>query len=121
MTSDARSTPGCCADRSTGAVVQGVGGALFEQLVYDDAGQPLTRSLDDYLLPTAGDAPEVDVLILEHPTPSNPLGIKGGGEGGVAGVPAAVANAVADALGTQRVTDLPLSPARVRALARGDG
>lgn len=99
-----------------GGAAQGIGGALYEHLAYDQHGQPLSTTLDDYLLPTAADLPEIEVIILEHPTPTNPLGIKGGGESGVAGTFAAVANAVADALGTQTINHLPLTPGRLSGL-----
>jgi carbon-monoxide dehydrogenase large subunit/6-hydroxypseudooxynicotine dehydrogenase subunit gamma len=73
----------------------------------------------DYLLPTAAEAPHVDVLITEDaPTPRNPLGAKGAGEGGTAAAGAVLANAVSDALGVE-VRRLPLSPDRVAALAAG--
>ena len=102
-----------------GGVAQGVGGALLEELSYDDDGQLVSASFMDYLLPTASEAPHVDVLITEDaPTPRNPLGAKGAGEGGAAAAGAAVANAVADALGVE-VDRLPLSPERVAALAGG--
>lgn len=97
----------------TGAVVQGIGSTLFEELAYDSEGQLLTQSLDEYLLPSLYEAPIVETVILEYPVKSNPLGIKGGGEGGVAGVPAAVANAVADALGINTLSQLPLNPSNV--------
>ena len=104
-----------------GGVAQGVGGALFEELAYDDSGQLVSASFMDYLIPTAVEAPRVDVLITEDaPTPRNPLGAKGAGEGGAAAAGAALANAVADALAVE-VTRLPLSPERVVALARGAG
>jgi carbon-monoxide dehydrogenase large subunit len=102
-----------------GGVAQGVGGALLEELVYDDRGQLVSASFLDYLLPTAAEVPAVDVLITEDsPTPRNPLGAKGAGEGGTAAAGAALANAVADALGVD-VERLPLSPERVAALAGG--
>jgi carbon-monoxide dehydrogenase large subunit len=100
-----------------GGVAQGVGGALLEELAYDESGQLASASFMDYLLPTAVEVPPVDVLVTEDaPTPRNPLGAKGAGEGGAAAAGAAVANAVADALGVE-VTRLPLSPDRVVALA----
>ena len=105
-----------------GALAQGIGGALFEELVYDDEGQLLTSSFMDYLLPTAMEMPKATaVKILEEtPTPLNPLGVKGAGEGGSSGCGGAIANAVADALaplGVQ-ITSLPLSPDRLLALIR---
>ncbi len=102
-----------------GAAVQGIAGALHEELPYDDHGQPLAISFADYRLPTAAEAPRVQVVIVEHPVPGTPLGVKGAGEGGIVGAPAAVANAVADALppGSDAVLTLPLTPQRVSALA----
>ncbi|WP_028922211.1 xanthine dehydrogenase family protein molybdopterin-binding subunit [Pseudonocardia acaciae] len=101
-----------------GAAAQGIGGALLEELTYDENGQPTATSFSDYLLPTVGELPDIEVIVVEHPTPGNPLGLKGGGESGMVGTPAAVANAVADALGERgdRVRELPLTPRRVRAL-----
>lgn len=100
-----------------GGLAQGVGGALLEELVYDAEGQPLATSFMDYLLPTATEMPEVTItkILEETPTPLNPLGIKGAGEGGSSGAGAAIANAVADALAPLgvSVTALPLSPERV--------
>ena len=105
-----------------GALAQGIGGALYEELVYDEAGQPLTTSLMDYLLPTAMEMPaSTSTRILEEtPTPLNPLGVKGAGEGGSSGCGGAIANAVADALAPLGVTitALPLSPDRLSALIR---
>lgn len=71
-------------------------------------------------MPTVGELPEIEVVLVEHPPPNNPLGAKGGGESGMAGTPAAIANAVADALGIRgrRLARLPLTPDRVRALLR---
>ncbi len=100
-----------------GGVAQGIGGALLEELAYDDSGQPVAASFMDYLLPTAAEVPRVEVLVTEDaPTFRNPLGAKGAGEGGTAAVGAAIANAVSDALGVE-VTRLPLSPSHVVALA----
>jgi carbon-monoxide dehydrogenase large subunit len=95
-----------------GAAAQGIGGALLEQLAYDEDGQPLFSSFLDYLVPSAEDLPKIDVIVIEHPTETNPLGLKGGGEGGMAGTLAAVANAVEDALGPDgpRIRSLPLTP-----------
>ncbi|HYA06038.1 MAG TPA: molybdopterin cofactor-binding domain-containing protein, partial [Xanthobacteraceae bacterium] len=99
-----------------GAVVQGLGGALLEEFHYDDNGQFLTGSLADYLLPTAGDFPNIRAVALEDkPSPLNPLGAKGAGEGGIIPVGGVVANAVAAALSSFGVVlrDLPLTPPRV--------
>jgi CO/xanthine dehydrogenase Mo-binding subunit len=105
-----------------GALAQGIGGALLEELVYDDQGQLLTTTLMDYLLPTVMEMPaSTTVRILEEtPTPLNPLGVKGAGEGGSSGCGGALANAVADALAPLGVsiTALPLSPDRLAALIR---
>ena len=105
-----------------GGLAQGIGGAILEELAYADDGQPLSVTFMDYLLPTFLEMPaNVTVKILEEtPTPLNPLGVKGAGEGGTAAAGAAIANAVADALrplGVE-ITDLPLSPDRVFLLVR---
>jgi carbon-monoxide dehydrogenase large subunit len=101
-----------------GGLAQGVGGALLEELAYDEAGQLASGSFMDYLLPTAREVPHVEVLITEDaPTPLTPLGAKGAGEGGTAAAGAAIANAVSDALGVE-ANVLPLSPSRVLKLAR---
>jgi aerobic carbon-monoxide dehydrogenase large subunit len=99
-----------------GAVVQGLGGAFLEHLAYDENGQLLTGSLADYLIPTASDFPKIRGYVMEsHPSPINPLGAKGAGEGGIISVGGVIANAVADALASLGVEprDLPLSPSRV--------
>ena len=99
-----------------GAVVQGLGGAFLEHLVYDDNGQLLTGSLADYLVPTASDFPKIRGFVMEsHPSPINPLGAKGAGEGGIISVGGVMSNAIADALSSFGVEprDLPLSPSRV--------
>ncbi len=103
-----------------GGVAQGIGGALFEEFSYDDAGQPQAISFIEYRLPTAAEVPPVDLLVCQdHPAPGNPLGVMGAGEGGVSAVGAAVANAVRDALGLAGgVGQLPLTPARVRELCQ---
>ena len=78
---------------------QGLGGACLEHLQYDEQGQFLTGSLADYLVPTASDFPRVRCVITEaYPSPNNPLGAKGAGEGGIIGAGGALANAVANAL-----------------------
>jgi len=108
-----------------GGVAQGIGGALFEEFGYDEAGQPQAISFIEYRMPTAAEVPPIDLLICQDaPSPGNPLGVMGAGEGGVSAAGAAVANAVRDALGLAGgVGQLPLLPARVRELweARHDG
>ena len=105
-----------------GAAAQGIAGALFEELPYDDDGNPLAVSLADYAMPTLAELPPIDTVAIESVVHDNPLGLKGAGEGGICSAPAAVANAVADALGTAglAVDRLPLTPARVRTLLRED-
>jgi carbon-monoxide dehydrogenase large subunit len=100
-----------------GGTVQGIGGALYEHLVYDDDGNPLTTTFLDYLLPTASEVPVIEHGHLETPGPG-PGGYKGVGEGGAIGAPPAVVNAVADALAPfgVTITDQPLSPSRIVAL-----
>jgi CO/xanthine dehydrogenase Mo-binding subunit len=100
-----------------GGIVLGLGHALGEALVYDEGGQLITGSLMDYPLPAAADCPAIDLVVLEHaPARSNPLGVKGVGETGTSGAGAAIANAVAHALGPgARIAVLPLTPTRVRA------
>jgi len=97
-----------------GGVVQGIGGVLYEHLVYDEDGNPLTTTFLDYLLPTATEVPTIEYGHIETRSPT-PGGHKGMGEGGAIGAPPCVFNAVADALAVRgrRVTDQPLSPARV--------
>jgi carbon-monoxide dehydrogenase large subunit len=102
-----------------GAIVQGLGGALMEHLVYDAEGQLLTGTLADYLMPTASDFPSILAIALEDkPAPHNPLGAKGAGEGGIIPVGGIIANAVAAALKPFGVDprELPLSPPKVWAM-----
>jgi carbon-monoxide dehydrogenase large subunit len=106
--------------QAIGSIVQGLGGAFLEHLVYDDQGQLLTGSFADYLLPTATDFPRIRSITLElKPCPNNPLGAKGAGEGGLIPVGGIMANAIADALRHLDVQplDLPLTPARIWSLA----
>jgi len=95
-----------------GGVAQGIGGALLEELVYDEEGQLLTGSFMDYLLPRSSALPAIEVLHLETPSERNPLGIKGVGEAGTIGPPAVVAGAIEDALAPfgAKVTRCPLPP-----------
>jgi carbon-monoxide dehydrogenase large subunit len=102
--------------QAIGSIVQGLGGAFLEHLVYDENGQLLTGSFADYLLPTASDFPNIRSITLElKPCPNNPLGAKGAGEGGLIPVGGIMANAVADALSHFNIQpmELPLSPARI--------
>jgi carbon-monoxide dehydrogenase large subunit len=98
-----------------GGIAQGLGGALLEEFVYSDDGQPLSTSFMDYLLPTATDVPDIEVEHTETPSPANIRGIKGMGEGGAIAPPAAVGNAIEDALRPfgVKVAATPLSPAAV--------
>jgi aerobic carbon-monoxide dehydrogenase large subunit len=97
-----------------GGVVQGLGGVLYEHMIYDDDGNPLTSTFVDYLLPTACEVPTIEVGHIESPA-ANPLGVKGMGEGGAIASPAAVVNAVADALTPFGVTvsGSPLGPKQI--------
>ena len=94
-----------------GGTVQGIGGALLEQIAYDEIGNPLSSTFMDYLLPTSAEVPEIEYGHVESPGPL-PGGYKGVGEGGAIGAPPAVVNAVNDALAPLGVTltRLPLTP-----------
>jgi carbon-monoxide dehydrogenase large subunit len=98
-----------------GGVVQGIGSALMEALLYDDAGQLVTGTLMDYALPRAADVPPVIVEHMDFPSTVNPLGIKGVGESGVIAPAAAIANAVEDALAPWgvEVDQVPLTSRRI--------
>jgi aerobic carbon-monoxide dehydrogenase large subunit len=100
-----------------GGVAQGVGGGLLEEIVYGDDGQLLSGTLMDYAVPRADDLPAIECVHLEYASPRNPLGVKGLGEGGAISPPAALANAIDDALAPLgvRVTATPALPSRIRA------
>ena len=101
-----------------GAVAQGIGCALLESIDYDEGGQHRSATLMDYLVPSVGDVPSIDIVHLETPSPFTESGIKGMGESGIIGAPAAVVNAVLDALGAEPAEiELPLTPERIVALA----
>lgn len=103
-----------------GGVAQGIGNALYEEIAYDDNGQPLTTTFMDYLIPGTTDVPPLDVVHMETPPAVTVSGFKGMAEGGTIGATAAVANAVADALlplGLE-VRELPLTPDRVYRLVK---
>ena len=104
-----------------GGLAQGIGGALLEDFVYDENGQPLATSFMDYLMPTAMEMPHAQFISTEDfPSPHNPLGVKGAGEGGITAAGAALANAVSNALGVE-VTRLPLRPDYILELIRNSG
>jgi carbon-monoxide dehydrogenase large subunit len=107
--------------QTQGAVAQGIGNALYEEITYDDGGQPLTTTFMDYLIPGTMDVPRIDVVHMETPPPVSVSGFKGMAEGGTIGATAAVANAVADALAGLglEVRELPLTPDRVYRLLAG--
>jgi len=98
-----------------GGTVQGIGGALLEEIKYDAQGQPLATSLMDYLLPTAWDCPPLRLVHQHSPSPLNPFGVKGVGEGGPIGPPAALANAISDALRPFKVefNRTPITPQQI--------
>ena len=104
-----------------GGVAQGIANALYEEVIYDEHGNNLTGSLADYLLPTSAEIPEIEIIHLETISPATITGAKGLGEGGVIGAPAAIANAITDALAPfgVEVDEIPATPARLRALLRG--
>jgi carbon-monoxide dehydrogenase large subunit len=101
-----------------GGVVQGLGGVLLEDFVYDESGNPLTATFVDYLLPTSTEVPTIEVAHIESRSSTNPSGFKGMGEGGAIGSHAAVANAVGDALAHLGIDVLrtPLGPNDIHAL-----
>jgi carbon-monoxide dehydrogenase large subunit len=104
-----------------GAVVQGIGAALYEECIYSAEGQLLNGSLADYLVPMAGEMPDVEVAHTCTPTATSELGAKGAGEAGTAGAPAAIMNAINDALKPfgARVFTQPFTPQRIlRALGK---
>jgi carbon-monoxide dehydrogenase large subunit len=98
-----------------GGVAQGIGAALYEEIIYDEQGQINTASLVDYLVPSACEIPSMDVVHLESASPTTLGGFRGMGEGGTIGAPAAIANAVADALAPLgiEINELPVTPERL--------
>jgi aerobic carbon-monoxide dehydrogenase large subunit len=104
-----------------GGIAQGIGNALFEEIVYDGRGNIQTATLADYLPPTAGEIPPIELHHIETPAASSVTGAKGLGEGGAIGAPAAVLNAVNDALSPFGVSidEIPATPQRIRAALRG--
>jgi carbon-monoxide dehydrogenase large subunit len=107
--------PALVAGQVLGGIAQGVGCALYEELRFDGHGVPLVRSLFDYPVPLAADLPPIELLHLETPTPYSATGAKGVGESGVIPIPAAIVNAVQNALGNVAIDNrLPLTPDRIR-------
>ena len=99
-----------------GGIVQGIGGALFENCLYDERGQMLNGNMADYLVPMAGEMPDIEVGHVVSPTADSELGAKGAGEAGTAGAPGAIMNALNDALqplGAKLLVEMPFTPARV--------
>ncbi|HMH53670.1 MAG TPA: xanthine dehydrogenase family protein molybdopterin-binding subunit [Candidatus Acidoferrum sp.] len=99
-----------------GGIAHGIGNALLEEIVYDASGQMVTGTLMDYALPRASDVPSFEVLHVVTPSPLNPLGVKGAGEGGTLPAPAAIANAIADVLrarGDANPREMPLTRERL--------
>jgi carbon-monoxide dehydrogenase large subunit len=105
-----------------GGIVQGIGAALHEHCIYDEAGQLLNGTMMDYLVPMAAEMPDIDIGHVVTPTADSELGAKGAGEAGTAGAPACVMNAVNDALrplGAAPIVAMPITPEHVlRALGR---
>jgi carbon-monoxide dehydrogenase large subunit len=98
-----------------GGVVHGIGNALYERMRHDEAGQPLTTTYGDYLLPAASEMPDIEIHHIETPSPRNPIGVKGAGEGGTIPAAACVISAIEDALGPKAplITMHPVSPENI--------
>lgn len=109
--------PEIVAGQIRGGAAQAIGGALHEEIRYSPEGEPLTTSFMDYLVPTSAEIPAIEIEHVVTPAPGTPNGVKGTGESGTIGPAAAIANAVADALGVD-VDATPLGPATVRGLIR---
>ena len=116
--------PAMVKGQAVGGLVQGLGGTLLDHMIYDDEGQLLTTNLAEYLLPVATDLPDITAIALEEsPSKFNPMGFKGAGEGGIVAVAGAIGNAVTRALQKYdlKITELPLSPMRIRKLLTEKG
>ena len=105
----------------TGGFTQGLGGALFEEFLYSENGDPLSASFADYIMPTARETPRIEIILTEDaPTPLNPLGIKGAGESGITPVGATIASAVEAAIGMPgAIRELPITPQRLKRILDG--
>ena len=103
-----------------GALAHGIGNALFEWMKYDAAGQPLSTNFSEYIIPGSGEVPGCAIVHVETPSPLNPLGVKGAGEGGTIPAPAAIISAIEDALSPFTVTfaECPLTPERIAGAVR---
>ena len=113
--------PNLVDEQIRGAIVQGIDGALFEECLYDDEGLMRNANMADYLVPMSGEMPDIEVAHVQTPTRSSQLGAKGAGEAGTAGAPAAVMNAINDALAPfkAQLWSQPITPEKVlRALGR---
>jgi CO/xanthine dehydrogenase Mo-binding subunit len=99
-----------------GGFTQGLGGALFEEFLYNERGDPLSSTFADYLMPTARETPKVEIILTEEaPSPLNPLGIKGAGESGITAVGATIASAIDNAIGIPgAIRELPVTPQRLK-------
>jgi carbon-monoxide dehydrogenase large subunit len=99
-------------EQARGGIVQGIGGALYEHCLYDERGQLLNATMADYLVPMAAEMPDIECAHVETPTKTSMLGAKGAGEAGTGGAPAAIMNAVNDALRPlgAKVTSQPMTP-----------
>lgn len=102
-------------EQMRGAIVQGIGGALFEECLYDESGLMLNASMADYLVPMSAEMPDIEIAHVQTPTASSKLGAKGAGEAGTAGAPAAVMNAINDALApfATHVFSQPITPQKI--------
>ncbi|MDP4590230.1 MAG: molybdopterin-dependent oxidoreductase, partial [Burkholderiaceae bacterium] len=102
-------------EQMRGAIVQGIGGALYEECLYDDSGSMINASMADYLVPMASEMPDIEVAHIQTPTATSKLGAKGAGEAGTAGAPAAVMNAINDALApfSVNVHSQPITPQKI--------
>jgi carbon-monoxide dehydrogenase large subunit len=106
--------------QAVGSMAQGVGQALFEAASHDEIGQPLATSFLSYAMPSAADLPAIEAHTIETPNPNVPHGAKGAGESGCIGAPAAIVNAVIDALDDATISaiEMPITPERIWRLIR---